>query len=467
MEGTELNNLGMPKIDLTKFLKEPPVHEINGKSVNAQSLIDSVSMISIKLNSSNVEFVKKLTTEGLSKKQRLENNLKIREQINTDIFELSTCNRVLYVGFGIDSTQLESSVLSVSKLNHAPFSHHSGIDVWRQLVKVCSGLDSFMIGELQVMSQFRGSGAWHRKHNLISDVNSSFFNHVISANRVLRREFGFTQTTESMLNLATNAIEEVLSNDTQVHNIVLGFGEMGTKAVETLLSLNQENITVISRNPKKAVARNNEISKKVSIISFEEWKSSPIESALIISTIRNVEPTFCESNPVPYTGPCKIMDFSWPPSVDISGTDESQHLLGMEHWIKAAHNLGVEWDYSNIINQSNSMIDDIQSRFMMALTDRVQAKFRAHIYQTLESLSKQWELSKNVGDSVNELGAFSREIATWICNQKGPFSAEELDKMVLSTSRPINPILLKRAAFDVTEAIIRINGLSALSEATS
>ena len=37
----------------------------------------------------------------------------------------------------------------------APFEHRNGLDVWRHLVKVCSGLDSFIIGELQVMSQFR------------------------------------------------------------------------------------------------------------------------------------------------------------------------------------------------------------------------------------------------------------------------------------------------------------------------
>ncbi len=460
-----MSNLGQPNIDLTKFLREAPVHQINGQSVDAQSLINSVSMISMKLDSDNVEHVKYLTTEGLSKNERLTYLKKIRANLNADMFELSTCNRVLYVGFGVECSQLESCVLSMTSLNEAPFKHYTGIDVWRHLVKVCSGLDSFMIGELQVMSQFRGSVAWHRKHNLISDINSSFFDHVISANRALRREFGFTQTTESMLNLATTAIEEALSESNQIGSVVLGFGEMGSKAVEVLLSFGQEDITVISRNPEKSTLRNPEIAEKVSIITFEQWQSLPKQSSLIISTIRNAEPTYDKSNPIPAIGPCKVMDFSWPPSIDSSGLGENQNLLGMEHWIRVAHKLGVEWDYSNIIEQSNIMINQIQARFMTALTDRAQAKFRAYIYQALDGLSKQWELSENVGDSVTELGAFSREIATWICNQSGPFATDDLDKMVLSTSRPINPILLKRAAVDVTETIIRINEQSTLSEA--
>ena len=459
--------LGRPNIDLTKFLREAPVHEINGRSVDAQSLINSVSMISMKLESENVEHVRYLTTEGLSKSQRLSYIKKIRDHLNADMFELSTCNRVLYVGFGVDCHQLESSVLSVTSSDNAPFKHFTGIDVWRHLVKVCSGLDSFMIGELQVMSQFRGSVAWHRKHGLVSDINSSFFDHVISANRALRREFGFTQTTESMLNLATTAIEEALSQSEQINSVVLGFGEMGTKAVEVLLSFDQRDITVVSRNPANSVSRNPDIAKKVTLISFDEWESSPQQTSLIISTIRNVEPRYNQTNPIPVSGPCKIMDFSWPPSIESSGIASDQHLLGMEHWIRVAHKLGVEWDYSAIIERSNTMINQIQARFMAALTDRAQAKFRAYIYRSLDELSKQWEQSENVGNSVTELGPFSREIATWICNQSGPFATQELDNMVLSTNRPINPTLLKRAAVDVTETIIRINGQSTLSEAKS
>ena len=179
-----MTNLGTPKIDLTKFFSASSVHEIDGVEVDPVKLMNSVSLITMKLDSDNVEFVKKMTTEGLSREDRILFIQDIRDQTDTDIFELSTCNRVLYVGFGIDCNQLEKSVLLTTGFESAPFSRYSGIDVWRQLVKVCSGLDSFILGELQVMSQFRGSVAMHRKNGLISDMNCSFFDHVISANRM-------------------------------------------------------------------------------------------------------------------------------------------------------------------------------------------------------------------------------------------------------------------------------------------
>ena len=460
-----MKTLGTPNIDLTKFFDAAPTHEINGKSVDAKTLINSVSMISMKLDSGNVEHVKYLTTEGLTKKQRLKFLNDVKQELNADLFELSTCNRVLYVGFDVTSTELESSVLRTASLESAPFEHFSGIDVWRHLVKVCSGLDSFILGELQVMSQFRGSVAWHRKHGLLSDINGSFFEHVVSANRMIRREFGFNQTTESMLNLATSALEEIVPSNETTSSLVLGFGEMGTKAVEVLLSLGQTDISVISRSPEQAALRNPDIAAQVNLITFEDWKSKQLSPNLIISTIRNNTATYNETNPIPSNSKAVIMDFSWPPSIDVSGISENHELFGTEYWIRASHRLGIEWDYSSTIEKSEAMISQIQQRFMDALTDKTRAKFRAFMYQTLEALSQQWEQSEYAGDSSTQLGAFSREIATWICNQDGPFTTVELDNMVLSTDRQINPTLLKRVASDVNETIIRINEKSTLPEA--
>ena len=182
-----MKNLGPPKIDLTKLLSTPTVHTINGTTVDPIKLMNNVSMVSMKLNSDNVEEVKIMTTEGNSKDERIKFIQEIRDRVKSDVFELSTCNRVLYVGFEVNCEILEKSVLEVTGLEVAPFDRYSGIDVWRQLVKVCSGLDSFILGELQVMSQFRGSVSLHRKNGLLSDMNGVFFDHVVAANRMLRK----------------------------------------------------------------------------------------------------------------------------------------------------------------------------------------------------------------------------------------------------------------------------------------
>ena len=129
-----MTNLGSPKIDLTKFLSAPAVHTINDETVDPRKLMNNVSMVSMKLNSDNVEHVKTMTTEGYSKEERVQFIESIRSRVKSDVFELSTCNRVLYVGFEVDCEVLEQSVLGVTGLEDAPFDRYSGIDVWRQLV---------------------------------------------------------------------------------------------------------------------------------------------------------------------------------------------------------------------------------------------------------------------------------------------------------------------------------------------
>jgi hypothetical protein len=98
-----MKGLGYPNIDLTRFHNAPSVHEINGEVVDSQELMNNVSMVTMKINSENVEHVRHLTTEGLSKEQRLNFIKKLSSSSNAEIFEFSTCNRVLYVGFSIDS----------------------------------------------------------------------------------------------------------------------------------------------------------------------------------------------------------------------------------------------------------------------------------------------------------------------------------------------------------------------------
>jgi len=460
-----MSNLGDPKIDFQRFLRAAPVHEINGRQVDAKALIDGVSMISMKLNSENVDFVKNMTTEGMTEDQRIAYLSVIRSHVGSDVFELSTCNRVVYVGFSADPSQLEKAVLAATEMASLPFVRSTGMECWRHLVKICSGLDSFMLGELQIMGQFREAVTWHRDHGFVDTANGSFFDHVVSANRVLRREFGFTQTTESMLNLATNALESIFEEQPKCSTAVLGYGDMGRKAVESLLELGQSDITVVSRSPSKSTARHPDLAGSVSTMSFEEWNTGAHASDLVISTIRNTTATYAANHPLPFSSPTTVMDFSWPPSFEQGAFHDQQVFYGMEHWIRVAHKLGIEWDYEATVQKSESVINTIETKFMEALTQRTQSKFRAYLYQRLEELSKAWEQHEaaSQNDALN-MAAFSREIATWMCNQDTAFTTASMDEMIRSSSRNIKPALLNTVASDVRSEALRINAKTSLSE---
>ena len=427
---------------------------VTAGSTGHQSVLDGLSMISIKLAPGNVEVVKCLTSEGLSLNQRLDLVRRINSKLGEEIFEFSTCNRVLYVGFSTTCDLLEKSVLEAFELEEAPFKKYSGMSVWRNLVKICSGLDSFMLGELQVMSQFRDAIGWHKKNGLLSVHKGTFFDHIIAANRTIRKEFGFTNTTESMLNLATNSLENVLSENVDVSPVVLGFGDMGSKAISALLELEQSNVTVVSRSIEKCQSKYPELVKKIHLISFEEWHSSTSKTKLVISTIRAKTPVYNQNTPLPVDGDAVVMDFSWPPSIDSSILSNEANYLGMQHWIRESRQYGKEWDYTSTIKKSEGVISDVESKFMSALTDRNEAMFRSHMYKLLEELSLEWLSNDSVMSTEEaQIQPFSREIATWICNKKAGFSIGEIGDMIFQTKRDINQNLLQKVAYDVQQLV--------------
>ena len=451
-----MDNLGSPKIDISRLITHFSSYEVEGTKSHPEKMIEGLSMVSMKLNSDNYEHVKYLSTEGLCKEKRLDFVQSLKSYLGSEVFELSTCNRVLYVGFGVTCAELENAVFSCSGLEKAPFEHHTGLPVWRKLVEVCSGLDSFILGELQVMSQFRGSVSWHKKNGLLSLFNSSFFDHVVSANRIVRKKLEFNKTTESMMVLAQESLEReaTLNSDKQV--LVIGSGDMGAKAVEVLGKSGMQKIVVACRNPEKAVSRYPGIQNYAEVMALEDYFKNEQKPRLIISTIRSSEITFDKDKPLSCSKDATIMDFSWPPSIDKSAISEGE-FLGMEHWIRMSHKLGQEWNYSETISSSKILIDSIENKFITALSDRSQAKFRTEIYSTLESLSKDWQNSIIDENTDHNMEAFSREIATWICKQNEPFETTTLENMVKSSTREISPNLLQHIADNVNQTLIQIH----------
>ena len=449
--------------DFSRILEQMDQPSENAHTANR---IDDISMIGMRLSNENIEFVKSLTSEGMSESARYSYIRKISQISGCDVFEFSTCNRVLFVGFGCTVDNLINSVLQNSNLNSAPFDKLTGMEAWRHLVKICSGLDSFIIGELQVMGQFRDAISWHKESDLISTHNATFLDHAVAANRRLRKELGFTKTPESMMSLGTTAIEEAISGDDEVSITVIGYGSMGRKAVEVLIDMGQKDIHVVTRSKEKSSKRTPELNNAINFVSFEDWdgKENP---SIVISTIRNTFPTFGKQNPLPVSDKAKVMDFSWPPSIDKAGVNNKRSLMDMEYWIRSAHKLGRDWEYDKTVDSGNKIIKSIEERFIKALNGRTQSRFRAHVYSTLESKSEEWECLECQESEASQMRAFSKEIATWICNRESSFSSYELENMVMNTDRDINSSVLSEISVDVTGEMVRLSSLDNLLGASA
>jgi hypothetical protein len=137
----------------------------------------------------------------------------------------------------------------------------------------------------------------------------------------------------------------------------------------------------------------------------------------------------------------------------------------MDTWIRAAHKLGVDWDYASTLEKGDVVLGNITEEFLSALSNRSDAKFRTFIYSKLDSMSKEWSSNAAKGKSTDAtMQAFSREIATWICTQTGAFKIHDLEQLILKTQREVDSGLLSLIASDVGKTMLELNAKSDLAE---
>ncbi len=122
-------------VDLTRLQEAKPSNPQADENDASSSL---VSLAALKFTSDTIDSAKELTTEGISPEQRSNYIRNISEFTGSEVFEFSTCNRVLYVGFGIAPEELCSKISDLNGTEEIPFELFEGTDAWRQLVKICS-----------------------------------------------------------------------------------------------------------------------------------------------------------------------------------------------------------------------------------------------------------------------------------------------------------------------------------------
>ena len=419
----------------------------------AQRPLERLAVVTLRMSASTMADIRALTTEAHNPAQREAFTDALAHAHGSGVFEMSTCNRVVYAGLCDEVAQLKGAVEKASGVALSDVVEFTADEAWEHLVMVASGLDAFVLGELQVLGQVR-SAIEHHRQSTHADVDLlGVLEHVVWASRLVRKHLGFTKTTASMLNLATLSLDAMMAKDGLSGCVVLGSGDMGRKAVEALLE-RQVPVTVVSRNPERARDRFGSDGANVDFIDFGAWTNNPPVTPLIVSTMRVATPVYGAEQRLPTTEPLTVMDFSWPPSIDAEGLHPRQSLQGMNHWIQQAHGLDEDVDRPALLAEARKELFRVQQLLDGRLASAAQGDFRSFVHQTFAKLAAGWAASPlNVPPHTPELEAFGRELATWLCKTHGTVVLDDVRERVQTTARPLSASMLERIEDDVIETI--------------
>ena len=175
----------------------------------------------------------------------------------TEVMLLSTCNRTELVAAGDSDKPIEDLMNRLKSvfLNRLPESDghlylHGGSPAVQHIFRVVSSLDSLVVGEPQILGQFKDAFDLARKQGTVGNRLHRVVSRALRTAKRVRRE---TQVGTGQVSVPTVALDlaRQIFGELEGHTaVLLGTGEMG-ELVARLLVQSGARLVIVGRNPDR------------------------------------------------------------------------------------------------------------------------------------------------------------------------------------------------------------------------
>ncbi len=173
---------------------------------------------------------------------------------------LSTCNRVDLAASGEDGIEVQPAVRDfLSDFHHcdlAPYEQHfywqRGPDVIRHLFRVASSLDSMVLGEPQILGQFKQAYLAAEEARALNGPLHEIAQQALAVGRRVRRETALGTAAVSVSYAAVELARKIFGSLEGKTVFILGAGKMSELAARHLVSSGASSILVANRTYEKA-----------------------------------------------------------------------------------------------------------------------------------------------------------------------------------------------------------------------
>lgn len=307
---------------------------------------------------------------------------------------LSTCNRTELYYFS--TTDLSHELASLVDIFHGtldrpsaeyfhPMNHDEAV---RHLFEVSLGLDSMVLGDIQITNQVKKAYQWSADEQMAGPFLHRLMHTIFYTNKRMVQETTFRDGTASVASAAVNIAEQFLLTFTNPKVAVVGLGEIGENVAENFRDVPAE-ITLVNRTLEKAEKKAAELNFRVA--PFENLNEVVATSNVVICAVQADEPvikaTLLQNNHQPKL----LIDLSVPRSIEEQVAQVSGVIL-----------------YN---------VDQLQEKASKALEQR-----RAAIPQVAAIIT----------ESINEFGNWSNEMEVSPTIKKLKEALEEIRKQELA-----------------------------------
>lgn len=231
---------------------------------------------------------------------------------------LSTCNRTEIYAKVPSAAYLKKLITANTKGTIEEFDQcyfqYKGKDALMHMFYVASGMDSQIIGDSQIISQFRSAFKLSEKMGVCNSFLMRLQNILNQTNKRIKNETSLSSGTASV---AYTAVQYIIKHckEKKANILLIGAGKIGTiTCVNLLKHMNDMSVTIINRNKersKKLAEKLNLTNKNFAYLSEEANKAN-----IIIVATGADSPTLLDSHLDNETNDKIILDLSVPRNAD-------------------------------------------------------------------------------------------------------------------------------------------------------
>ena len=234
-------------------------------------------------------------------------------------FTVSTCNRTQVFANNTNIHQLKEKFIKYSGNQNDNFEKYGfilqGDEAIQNLFEVSTGIDSQILGDLQIFSQVKEGVEVAKNNDCINSHMDRLLQFVFQANKEVQ---SFTTISKGAASVAHAAVLKIrqktehLRKDKKI--LVFGAGEIGQRTLENLNSQTKAQITIINRTLEKAHEIAN--TQKVNYAPIESLVQEIAKTDVVVVATSSKEYTINEEHIANLNSEKLFIDLSVPRNID-------------------------------------------------------------------------------------------------------------------------------------------------------
>lgn len=325
--------------------------------------------------------------------QQKESLLQAAANKSLDLMLISTCNRTEVYAFAPNPHILIDLLCKYSKGNQELFNQIGFIlqdePALRYVLRVAAGLESQILGDFEIIGQFKREALLAKKNKTLSPVLERFANEALKLSKNIKNQ---TKLSDGSASVSYHAVRYIRDNVPQFQSkkvLLYGLGEIGKNTCENLMK-HTENKKVVLINRTEAKAEQIAFKYHIESKSIEDLPNEIAQSDVIIVSTSADEATIKLSD-IPKNKALTIIDLSVPsnvdekieelPNVNVVHIDQLSKMID-----KTLQNRQLE------IPKAEKMLEDTLNEFQVWLNGRQYVPAIANFKASLEKIfEKEWK----------------------------------------------------------------------------